>query len=261
MVLTIHQSSVTAAGIETLTLDVLSEESLSSCVASLTKLTGGSLDGLVNNAGGGLSMPLTDLSIQEGKRLFDLNVWAPLSTTQAFLPMLMKAQPGALVVNNTSVVGLMPIPFQGAYNASKSAAISMSDNLRLELSPFGIQVIDLRTAAVQTQFFANLKKDDQPRKLPATSIYQVAPQAVENMMNGIMDGKSVQEGAQTADMWAKSVAADLTKKNPPSLIWRGTGASLSWALQCVPHGMLDSKLKTMTGLDKVATALKEQERT
>ena len=252
-------SSVTAAGIETLTLDVQAEESLSSCVAAVAKLTDGSLDALVNNAGVGLSMPVTDLSIEECRRMFDTNVWAPVLMTQAFLPMLMKARSGALVVNNTSVAGVVGLPFQGAYSASKAAAIMLSESMRLELAPFGIKVIDLRTAVVRTNFYANVKENDLSTTLPANSIFQIAREAVEKTLSGFFGGSGhVRDRGQPAEVWAKNVVSDLNKKSPPAVIWRGDGASQIWLASFLPHGMLDGMAKNMSGVNKVEEAIKGQ---
>lgn len=61
--------------IETLVLDVLSSESIEKCISSVAAKAGGSLDMIINNSGGGHSMPLTDALIPEERKLFDLNVW------------------------------------------------------------------------------------------------------------------------------------------------------------------------------------------
>lgn len=254
-------SSVSDLGIETLTLDVQSKESLSSCVAAVAKLTDGTLDALVNNAGVGLSMPVSDLSIEECKKMFDTNVWALVSMSQAFLPMLMKAHSGGLIVNNTSVAGVMGLPFQGAYNASKAAAIMLSDAMRLELAPFGIRVIDLRTAVVRTNFFANVKENDISTKLPANSIFQIAREAVEKTLSGFFGASGEQparDRGQPADVWAKHVVTDLNKSNPPAVIWRGEGASQIWLASFLPHWMIDRMAKKLSRIDKVEEALRSQ---
>ena len=72
-------SRLESANIETLTLDILSAESIAACVAKVP-----SLDILVNNAGASYSMPISDLSIGHAKQLFDINVWAQLAVTQGF---------------------------------------------------------------------------------------------------------------------------------------------------------------------------------
>ena len=251
-------AGVRAAGIELISLDVSSETSLSSAVTEVSKLTDGSLDALLNNAGGGYSMPLTDVSIAEGKKLFDLNVWSLISTTQAFLPLLLKSKRNPMLINHTSCASIMATPFQAMYNASKSAAAMISDNLRLELAPFGIKVIDMKTGGVSTNFFQNMQTAHTVT-LPADSMYQVAKEKIEFFMNG----KEFEKPGQTqqADVWAKKVVADLTKSSPPTMVWRGANASLAWILSnFVPSFIFDKMIKDMTGVTAVEKALKAGKR-
>jgi 1-acylglycerone phosphate reductase len=114
-------AQLASLGIETLTLDVLSDSSIAACVSKLS-----SLDILINNAGASYSMPVSDLSIPEAKMLFDLNVWSYLTVTQAFLPLLLKSK--GMIVNQTSVVSSTALPFQSAYNASKATMAMFSDS-------------------------------------------------------------------------------------------------------------------------------------
>ena len=251
-------TGVRAAGIELISLDVSSETSLSSAVTEVSKLTDGSLDALLNNAGGGYSMPLTDVSIAEGKKLFDLNVWSLISTTQAFLPLLLKSKRNPMLINHTSCASIMATPFQAMYNASKSAAAMISDNFRLELAPFGIKVIDMKTGGVSTNFFQNMQTAHTVT-LPADSMYQVAKEKIEFFMNG----KEFEKPGQTqqADIWAKKVVGDLTKSSPPTMVWRGANASLAWILSnFVPAFVFDKMIKDMTGVTAVETALKAGKR-
>jgi 1-acylglycerone phosphate reductase len=97
------------------------------------------------DASGGYSMPVADLSISEAKNMFDLNVWSYVTMTQAFLPLLRNYKTGALIVNHTSAGSMITLPFNGAYSASKAASAMLSEALRLELQPFGIKVVDLKT--------------------------------------------------------------------------------------------------------------------
>ena len=97
-----------APSVTPLTLDVLSSESIAAAVERVTRETGGKLDVLVNNSGGGYIAPALDTSIEEGKKLFDLNVWAPLAMLQAFAPLLINAQ--GCIVNNSSANAYCPMP-------------------------------------------------------------------------------------------------------------------------------------------------------
>lgn len=231
--------SLGRAGNKTLTLDVLSTDSITACVAKVP-----SLDILINNAGASYSMPVSDLSINDAKQLFDINVWAHLAVTQAFLPLLLKSK--GMIVNQTSVVGAAAIPFQSAYNASKAAISMFSDCQRLELEPFDVKVIDLKTGAVASNMIRN-QKALTPMSLPTGSIYEPAREAVESAMR---NDKMANVGTP-ANQWANEVVGDLLRKNPPLVIWRGANARLGRIGTIVPHGMMDSTIKKMTGLDVV----------
>lgn len=98
-------------GIEILELEVTSRESIQQCAKIIEKLTGGSLDILVNNAGIAGAMPLLDLDIDAAKKIYDVNVWALVATTQAFAPMLIKAK--GVVCNISSVSGELTFAWMG----------------------------------------------------------------------------------------------------------------------------------------------------
>lgn len=98
-------------GIEILELDVASEESIHQCAKAVEKLTGGSLDVLVNNAGISTIRPLLDTSVDDAKKLYDSNVWAILLMAQAFAPMLIKSK--GIMCNISSVSSELPFAWQG----------------------------------------------------------------------------------------------------------------------------------------------------
>ena len=245
-------AALQAMGIETLMLDVLSEESISACVSEVMKLTGGTLNVLLNNAGAGYNMPISDISIPDAKKCFDLNVWSYISTIQAFMPLLKRANDGAMVVNQTSVGSMTGLPFQATYNASKAAMAMYSECLRLELQPFNIRVVDLKTAGVKSNFFANLTDT----KLPSNSIYAAAQDDVEKILSG-EKLKSLKGTFVETEVWAKGVVKDLTKSKPPYQIWRGGSALLAWISTFLPVGLLDGEVKKMTGLDVVIRKINE----
>lgn len=104
----IPKSLSDAKNVTVLQLDVLSSESIHSAAENVKREAGGKLDVLVNNSGGGLTMPALDVSITEGKKLFDLNFWAPLAMLQAFSPLLIQAK--GCVVNNSSANAHISFP-------------------------------------------------------------------------------------------------------------------------------------------------------
>ena len=233
-------TEVTALGIQTLTLDVQSDSSIAACVSQLS-----SLDILVNNAGATYAMPVSDLSIPEAKKLFDLNVWSYLAVTQAFLPLLLKSK--GIIANHTSSASALTLPFQSAYNASKAATAMFSDTQRLELEPFGITVVDIKSGVVKSNIAKNHKERTQA-SLPKGSIYEPAKEAVQKTMSG----DKFFESAIPAQQWAEEVAYNLLKEKPPPNLW--TGGLMTWLIRIgtiLPFGTLDGKIKSTTGLDIV----------
>ncbi|KAI4277551.1 MAG: hypothetical protein LQ337_001673 [Flavoplaca oasis] len=235
-----------ALGIETLSLDVQSESSIAACVSRLS-----GLDILINNAGAQYLMPVVNTPIAEARKLFDINVWSHISMTQAFLPLLLKSSHG-MIVNQTSIGAVTTVPFQAIYNSSKAALAMLSDSLRLELEPFGIVVVDLRTGVVKTNLIKNMNQSKQPA-LPKGSIYEPAREAVEKALR---QGGFENQG-MPSDRWAKLVVQDLLKQKPPSVIWKGESAWLTRIATMLPFGMLDSMVKKLTGLDIVEQAVRK----
>ena len=205
-------------------------------------------------------MPLADASIEKGRELFELNVWAVLRVTQAFLPLLMKSTHGGMIVNNTSIGSVVSAPLLGVYNASKAAAASMTAALRLELQPFGIKVIDMKTGAVKSQFFQNQKLSSNNNtasagtKLPANTMYAPARADIER----ILDGAGMEPTMVESDVWAKAVVRDLLGTSPAPVIWRGGNATLVRFSTFLPQWVLDRLLKQVGGIDIVEKRLKEQ---
>jgi short-subunit dehydrogenase len=110
----------------------------------------GGLDILVNNAGGGVNGWQTVLGDRrEARDLFELNVWSPQALIAAVVPDMQTRGRGT-VVNVTSMMQVMPWPTVGMYAASKAALRALSDALRLELSPLGINVLEVVPGSVAT---------------------------------------------------------------------------------------------------------------
>ncbi|MFQ5417908.1 MAG: SDR family oxidoreductase, partial [Myxococcota bacterium] len=118
----------------------------------------GRIDVVVNNAGVGLAGAVEDTSVEEARALFETNFFGVLRVCRAVLPAL-RAQGSGLIVNVSSLAGLVTIPFQGFYSASKYALESISDALRMELRPFGVHVTllepgDFKTGFTQSRVFS-----------------------------------------------------------------------------------------------------------
>ena len=262
-------SKLAAQGIETLALDVTSPSSIACAVSSVTSSLTDSkgLNMLVNNAAGSYTMPIADVSLEEAKKLFDLNVWSQIAVTQAFLPLLLRTTTSsdsegrrptqAMVVNHTSVGSVTAIPFQGIYNSSKAALAMLSETMRLELSPFGIRVLELKTAGVRTNIISNNNFNAKAERLPKASIYAPAREVVEKAMSQ----EGLKEIGITAEQWASEVMALLLRKSPPAVIWRGESAFSARVASMLPSGWFEGMIKKMTKLDVVEKIIKESRRT
>lgn len=131
-------------------LDVTQLDSISRARDEVTERLGdgGSLAGLVNNAGIGLSGPLEHLSLTDVRRMFEVDVVGQIAVTQAFLPLLRAAR--GRIVNIGSVGDRISIPFGGVLSACKSALASLSESWRMELRPWGIHVVIIEPGSINT---------------------------------------------------------------------------------------------------------------
>jgi short-subunit dehydrogenase len=137
-----------------LRLDVDDAASIADAVAEIDRLTEGrGVDVLVNNAGFATAGALAELSDEDLRAQFETNVFGLMSVTRALLPAMMNRRSGR-IVNISSVSGRIPAPILGAYHATKYALEALSDALRMELDPFGIQVVVVEPGTIKTGFAA-----------------------------------------------------------------------------------------------------------
>lgn len=106
------------------------------------------LAGLVNNAGIAVGSPLEFLPIAQLRSQLEINVIGQIAATQAFLPLLRRAK--GRIINMSSISGRIAMPFVGPYAASKFALEALTDSLRVELKPWGIEVISIQPGAIDT---------------------------------------------------------------------------------------------------------------
>lgn len=141
--------SLAAKGAEILKLDVTQDHSMQSGVDRILQECG-RLDILINNAGYGSYGALEDVAIDEAKYQFEVNVFGLGRLTQLVLPH-MRRQSSGKIVNITSVGGKIYEPLGSWYHATKFAVEGLSDCLRLELKPFGIDVIIIEPGPIKTE--------------------------------------------------------------------------------------------------------------
>lgn len=133
----------------TVLLDVTKPAQIRHVLRLVERATGGAgLTGLVNNAGVPYGGPIEFLDLAEIRRAFEVNFFAVIALTQAFLPLLRRG-PGR-IVNISSISGLIVSPFLSPYTTSKFALEALSDALRVELSPWKIRVAVIEPGAIDT---------------------------------------------------------------------------------------------------------------
>lgn len=144
-----------AAGLsDTLHLDVDDQTSVEQAVAHVLAQTGGRLDAVFNNAGYGQPGALEDLPREALREQFETNVIGAHAVTRAVLPA-MRAQGFGRIVQHSSVLGFIALPWRGAYNASKYALEGLTDTLRHELRGSGVEVVLIQTGPVTSRFRIN----------------------------------------------------------------------------------------------------------
>jgi NAD(P)-dependent dehydrogenase (short-subunit alcohol dehydrogenase family) len=150
----------TSLPLETIELDVCNDHSVQAAVRhALSKA--GAIDVLINNAGVGYMGSIEDLQLEDWRRQFETNVFGVLRVTQAALPSMRERKRGRILMMS-SVAGLVTVPAQGAYSSSKHALEGFSNALRLEMFPFGIDVVLIEPGYIATgmqQTAAELTKD------------------------------------------------------------------------------------------------------
>lgn len=139
-----------AEGVRPLAMDVTDDASMQAGIDRIVAETG-RIDVLVNNAGYGSYGALEDVDINEGRRQFEVNVFGAMRLAQLALPH-MRTQGSGTIVNITSMGGKIHTPLGGWYHGTKFALEALSDCLRLEVQPFGIDVVIIEPGGIATEW-------------------------------------------------------------------------------------------------------------
>lgn len=137
-------------GVHTIALDVTSDESIADALEKI-ETESGTVDLLVNVAGLAKPDALESQDFDEVELQFDVNAYGPLKLARAVAPGMRRRGWGR-IVNVSSTNGFIVTPFMGAYSASKYALEALSDALRMELKPWGVEVILVAPGAMKTAF-------------------------------------------------------------------------------------------------------------
>lgn len=151
-------------GVIPVACDVTSIESVLHLKEKISRECDGYLDILYNNAGQSCSIASLDVTDDQFKQCFEVNVFAPMRLTREFGTLLIKAK--GVVGFTGSVSGIVPFPFSSVYGSSKAAIHQYAATIRPELEPFGVRVLNIVTGGVKTNI-----ADTRP--LPENSLYNV----------------------------------------------------------------------------------------
>ena len=140
-------------GVTMVPMDVNEDSSVKSAIDYIQR-EAGPIDVLLNNAGFGISGAIEDTSVEEARQLFETNFFGVHRVCNAVIPTMRQRGQGH-IVNIGSIGGVVCIPFQAFYSASKSALASLSDGMSMELRPFGITVTRIEPGDYKTGFTEN----------------------------------------------------------------------------------------------------------
>ncbi|KAF2218357.1 hypothetical protein BDZ85DRAFT_227029, partial [Elsinoe ampelina] len=220
-----------------LPLDVTSSASISALVEQISSITSSRLHLLVNNAGRNYTVPGIEVSMAEVRSVFETNVFSVIKLTNALAPLLLNAasspsshghinfllrlatfgmlsplsspEPRPTIINIGSLAGTLPYVFGSVYNASKAALHSYGDTLRVELEPFGVDVVTIVTGGVKSNIGRverHLKADSRYRDAEAEYAHRQKYAAEVGMRN---------------EEYARRVCRRVLKAGEKGYVWEG----------------------------------------
>ena len=197
-------------GFESIQLDVNDSASIQTAIAEILTLTGGTLDALCNNAGYGQPGAVEDLTRDVLRAQFETNVFGLQEVTNAVIPIMRKQGHGR-IIQISSLLGLVPMAYRGAYNASKFAVEGLTDTLRLELRGSNIFVALIEPGPIVSHFrdraLAAYEQNISIEKSAHENSYQ-------RLANNIQEVKNDSAFTLTPDKVVKKIIHALESKKP-----------------------------------------------
>ncbi|MET0703621.1 MAG: SDR family NAD(P)-dependent oxidoreductase [Mycobacterium sp.] len=232
---------VRGPGVEPVIIDVTNSDH----IAALTDRVHGdphgrALRAVVNNAAIQSNVPVEAFALDEWRNMFEVNLFGHIAVTQALLPALIRSQ--GRVVNISSVGGKVAMATYGPYAATKFALEAVSDSLRRELAPVGVQVVVVEPGAIQTEMLgrAIATADDLLQRMTSDQrqrygalVHAVNAQATSSTKSGL-----------PAEAAAKVIAKAVMAPKPRTRYTVGREAALMRLLQLLPDRTADRMLET-----------------
>ena len=148
--------------IKTLELDVNDNLSVKSAIKRVSDENNGKIDVVINNAGYGLFGGINEVSIDDIKNQFETNFFGTIRVMKEIIPIMKKNKTG-IIINISSLAGIIGFPYSIAYVSSKFAIEGMSECSRYELEKYGIRMIIIEPGVTKTNFFMSIKTSNKKR--------------------------------------------------------------------------------------------------
>ncbi len=212
-----RMSPLAQAGARLLDLDVTDDASMVAAVEGILADTG-RIDALVNNAGYGSYGAMEDVPLAEGRRQFEVNVFGLARLMQLVAPHMRRQRSGR-ILNVASMGGKIHEPMGSWYHATKFAVEGMSDCVRMELEPFGVDVVVIEPGAIQSEWNA-IARESLLRTSGSTAYAEQA-----RISAGLLAGAD-KDTASPPTVVADSVWQAVTARKPKTRYLMGGGAKL-----------------------------------
>ncbi|KAK2605936.1 hypothetical protein QQS21_003662 [Conoideocrella luteorostrata] len=240
---TVSKIPTELSGLDNVTLvplDVTSDESVTAAIATVSA-TNRTLDVVVNNAGVGYAMPVLDVDIDRCRQVYKTNVWGPVRVIKAFAPLLIASH--GRFVNISTVGSILNCPWIATYTSSKAALTAISDTLRLELQPLGVEVVTIQVGIVDSFFHDN----DTKFILPKDSIYS----SISSIIAGWASGASKPKGI-SAVAFAEQIVDQIVGHGKTGIVFRGpTSRYLDYIHRYLPQYFTDVLMSYNQGLKEL----------
>lgn len=232
---------LTKSGIRTLAMDVTDNASMQSGIDEIIAQEG-RIDILVNNAGYGSYGAVEDVPMDEARSQFEVNVFGAARLIQLVLPYMRERQSGT-IVNITSMGGKIYTPLGGWYHATKFALEALSDCLRMELKPFGIDVVVIEPGGIKTEWGSIAA--EKVHAVSGTGPYASQGNAVANSLKS----ESTQRFLSSPEVIANTIARAVTSRRPKTRYAVGFGAKPMIFLHSIlPNRWFDAVMRRITGI-------------
>ena len=230
-------------GIRPIPMDITDDESMTTGIETILT-EAGRIDVLVNNAGYGSYGALEDVPMEEARAQFEVNVFGAARLTQLVLPT-MRTQRSGKIVNVTSMGGKIPTPLGAWYHATKYALEAISDCLRMEVKPFGIDVVIIEPGGIRTEWPAIAA--EKVKAVSGEGPY--APQG--NAVAKSMVSESTQKRSSPPEVIGKAITKAVTARRPKTRYAVGFGAKpMIFLHDVLPDRTFDSFIQRATGIPK-----------